>query len=69
MIRQQQLRFLGHIIRHERLESMGVMSKVEGRIRRRKGRPRIKHVDTLARVFGVGTCSAQLLYMTDRRHD
>ena len=67
MIRQRQLRFLGHVMRLQQLESVCVMGKVEGR--RGRGRPRIKLVDTLAKAVGGGITSAQLLQMTDRRSD
>ena len=65
MIRQRQLRFLGHVMRMRQLESVCVMGKVEGR--RGRGRPRVKLLETLARAVGGGTTSAQLLQMTDRR--
>ena len=67
VIRQRQLRFLGHVMRQKQLESVCVTGKVEGR--RGRGRPRIKLVDTLARAVGGGMTSAQLLQMTDRRSD
>ena len=65
MMRQRQLRFLGHVMRRRQLESVCVMGKVEGR----RGRPRIKLVDTLAKAVGGGMTPAQLLQMTDRRSD
>ena len=67
VIRQRQLRFLGHVMRQKQLESVCVTGKVEGR--RGRGRPRIKLVDTLARAVGGGMTSAQLVQMTDRRSD
>ena len=67
MMRQRQLRFLGHVMRRRQLESVCVMGKVEGR--RGRGRPRIKLVDTLAKAVGGGMTPAQLLQMTDRRSD
>ena len=49
-IRQRQLRFLGHVMRLEQLESVCVTGKVEGR--RGRGRPRMKLVDSLAKAIG-----------------
>ena len=51
-IRQKQLRFLGHTMREQQLESQCLMGKVEGR--RGRGHPRIKFVDGLARSCGGG---------------
>ena len=42
-IRQQQLRFLGHVMRLQQLENVCVYGRVE--VRRGRGRPRLKLVD------------------------
>ena len=64
MIRKRQLRFLGHVMRLQQLESVCVTGRVEGR--RGRGRPRVKLVDSLARVVGGGITPAQLLQRTER---
>ena len=51
-IRKKQLRFIGHTMRKQQLESLCLMGKVEGK--RGRGRPRIKFVDGLARSCGGG---------------
>ena len=66
-IRQRQLRFLGHVMRLEQLESVCVAGKVEGR--RGRGRPRMKLVDSLAKAVGGDCTPARLLQMTGRRSD
>ena len=66
-IRQRQLRFLGHVMRLQQLENVCVSGRVEGR--RGRGRPRMKLVDSLAKVVGGGITPVQLLRMTERRSD
>ena len=66
-IRQRQLRFLGHVMRLKQFEHDCVTGKVEGR--RVRGRPRLKLVDSLARVVGGGITPVQLLQRTERRSD
>ena len=66
-IRQRQLRFLGHVMRLEQLESVCVTGKVEGR--RGRGRPRMKLVDSLAKAIGGDVTPARLLQMTGSRSD
>ena len=64
-IRKRQLRFLGHVMREEQLESVCLMGKVDGR--RGRGRPRIKFVDGLARVVGGNLSPARMLQLTRSR--
>ena len=59
VIRQRQLRFLGHTRSLQQLESVCVTDKVKGR--RGRERPRVKLVDSLAIVVGRGITRAQLL--------
>ena len=66
-IRQRQLRFLGHVMRLQQLENVCMSGRVEGR--RGRGRPRMKLVDSLARVVGGGISPAQLLRKTESRSD
>ena len=56
MIRQRQLRILGHVMRLQQLENVCVTGKFEGR--RGRGRPREKLVESLAKVVGGGITSA-----------
>ena len=67
IIRQRQLRFLGHVMRLQQLESVCVSGGIEGR--RGRGRHRVKLVDSLAKVVGGGITPAQLLQSTERRSD
>ena len=67
MIRRRQLRFLGHVMRLQQLENVCVSGRVEGR--RGRGRPRVKLVDSLAKVVGGGITPAQLLRRTKNRSD
>ena len=67
MIRRRQMRFLGHIMRKQQLESVCMMGKVEGR--RGRGRPRIKFLDGLAQAIGGRYSPVELLKMTGRRND
>ena len=64
-IRKRQLRFLGHVMREEQLESLCLMGKVEGR--RGRGRPRIKFVDGLARAAGTNLTPARMLQLMRSR--
>ena len=66
-IRQRQLRFLGHVMRSQQLENVCMTGRIEGR--RGRGRPRVKLVDSLAKVVGGGVTPAQLLRMTETRSD
>ena len=67
MIRRRQLRFLGHVMRRQQLESSCITGRLEGR--RGRGRPRIKLLDSLAKAVGGGTRPVELLQMTRRRED
>ena len=67
IIRQRQLRFLGHVMRSQQLENVCMTGRIEGR--RGRGRPRVKLVDSLAKVVGGGVTPAQLLRMTETRSD
>ena len=67
MIRKRQLRFLGHAMRLQQLESVCVTGRVEGR--RGRGKPRVKLVDSLAKAVGGGVSPAQLLQRTENRSD
>ena len=49
-IRQKQLRFLGHIMRDQKLESVCVAGRIEGK--RGKGRPRIKFMENPSTLTG-----------------
>ena len=66
-LRQRQLRFLGHTMREQQLESLCLMGKVEGR--RGRGRPRIKFVDRLARSCGGGKSATEMLRLTGSRQE
>ena len=66
-IRQKQLRFLGHTMREQQLESLCLVGKVEGR--RGRGRPRIKFVDGLARSCGGGMSATEMLRLTRSRQE
>ena len=66
-IRQRQLRFLGHVMRSQQLENVCMTGRIEGQ--RGRGRPRVKLVDSLAKVVGGGVTPAQLLRMTETRSD
>ena len=66
-IRKKQLRFLGHTMREQQLESLCLMGKVEGR--RGRGRPRIKFVDGLARSCGGGMSATEMLRLTGSRQE
>ena len=44
-IQQQQLNFLGHVMRRHGLENLAVTGKVDGR--RGRGRQRLKYLDSL----------------------
>ena len=65
IIRQRQLRFLGHVMRLQQLENVCVTGKVEGRGGR--GRPRVKLVDSLAKFVGGGITSPQLLRRIEKK--
>ena len=67
MIRQRQLRFLGHVMRRQQLESNCMTGRLDGR--RGRGRPRMKFLDSLAKAVGRGTRPVELLQMTSRRED
>ena len=67
IIRQRQLRFLGHVMRSQQLENVCMTGRIEGQ--RGRGRPRVKLVDSLAKVVGGGVTPAQLLRMTETRSD
>ena len=54
-------------MRLQQLESVRVTGKVEGWSGR--GRPRVKLVDSLAKVVGGGNAPAQLLQRAGRRSD
>ena len=66
-IRQRQLRFLGHVMRSQQLENVCMTGRIEGQ--RGRGRPRVKLVDSLAKVVRGGVTPAQLLRMTETRSD
>ena len=66
-IRKKQLRFLGHTMREQQLESLCLMGKVEGK--RGRGRPRIKFVDGLARSCGGGMSATEMLRLTRSRQE
>ena len=66
-IRKRQLRFLGHVMREEQLESVCLTGKIEGR--RGRGRPRIKFVDGLARAAGTNLPPARMLQLTRSRSE
>ena len=66
-IRQRQLRFLGHVMREQQLESQCVAGKLEGK--RGRGRPREKFIDSLARAAGGGHTPAQMLKITMEREN
>ena len=66
-VRRRQLRFLGHTMREEQLESLCVVGKVEGR--RGRGRPRIKFVEGLARSCGGGMSAPEMLRLTGSRRE
>ena len=66
-IRKKQLRFLGHTMREQQLESLCLMGKVEGK--RGRGRPRIKFVDGLARSCGGGISATEMLQLTRSRQE
>ena len=66
-IRKRQLRFLGHTMRKQQLESLCLMGKVDGK--RGIGRPRIEIVDGLARSCGGGMSATEMLRLTGSRQE
>ena len=66
-IRQKQLRFLGHIMRDQKLESVCVAGRIEGR--RGRGRTRIKFMENLARSLDGSITPRELLQMTGSREE
>ena len=62
LIRKQQLSYFGHIVRAEGLEKEMVMGKVGGG--RRRGRQRIRWLDSLSKVMGLS-----IIEMTRATHD
>ena len=66
-IRRRQLRFLGHVMRRQQMESNCMTGRLDGR--RGRGRPRMKLLDSLAKAVGGGTRPVELLQMTRRRDD
>ena len=67
VIRRRQLRFLGHVMRRQKLESNCTTGTLDGR--RGSGRLGIKFLDSLAKAVGVGTRPVELVQMTSRRED
>ena len=65
IIRQRQLRFLGHVIRENDLERTVVTGRVEGR--RDRGRQRTKYMNSLIQDIDGVTTANQLLQMADDR--
>ena len=64
-IRQKQLRFLGHILREQKLESR-VLTGTTGR-RRPKGRPRTTYMDGLVKALGGRHSKVVLLRLANDR--
>ena len=64
-IRRRQFRFLGHVMRLHQLENVCVSGRLEGR--RGRGRPRVKLVDSLAKIVEGGITPVELLRRTERR--
>ena len=60
--RRRQLRFRGHVMRRQQMESDCMTGRWDGR--RERGRPRIKLMDSLAKAGGRGTRPVELLQMT-----
>ena len=64
-IRVRQLKFLGHILRHESLEKDVLLGRIEGR--RSRGRPTIKYMDSLINdVAGVDNVMELVRIAQDR---
>ena len=64
-IKQRQLRFVGHIMREQKLENMCLTGIPNGK--RPKGRPRRTYMDGLVKTVGGGHSKASLLRATQNR--
>ena len=67
VIRRRQLRFLGHVMRHQQMQGNCIVRKLNGK--KAKWRPRNKFLVSLAKTVGGGTRPVELLLMTNRRED
>jgi len=65
-IRQQQLAFLGHVLRRHGLENLVVPGRVEGR--RARGRQRLKYMDSLCAPWKDNVSLTQLIRASDLWH-
>ena len=65
-IRERQMKFLGHVMRKEKLENLCLTGRIPGR--RARGRQREKYMDGIVRATGARHTAASLLQRTrDRR--
>ena len=63
VIRDRQLRFLGHVIREDGVEKLVLTGKIEGK--RDRGRQRLKYLDQ----FGVTITKSDFIHGAERRDD
>ena len=66
-IRRRQLKFLGHIVRAQELESDCLLRRIDGT--RARGRQRTKYMDSILSYVGGGQTTAGLLRMARHRED
>jgi hypothetical protein len=67
LIRRRQLRFVGHVVRQQKLENVCLTGRVEGR--RSRGRPRQKYMNGLVRAVGGNATPGTLLQRMMERED
>ena len=63
VIRDRQLRFLGHVIRQDGVEKLALTGKIEGK--RDRGRQRLKYIDQ----FGVTISKGEFIHGALRKED
>ena len=66
-IRRRQLKFLGHIVRAQELESDCLLGRIDGT--RARGRQRNKYIDSILSYVGGGQTTAGLLRMARNKED
>ena len=66
-IRRRQLKFLGHIVRAEELESDCLLGRIDGT--RARGRQRITYMDSILRYLAQGQTTVDVLRLARERQD
>ena len=66
-IRKRQLKFVGHVVRAEQLESVCLTGRIEGR--RGRGRPRQVYMDGICTAMGDEETKHEVLTRMRRRDD